>query len=156
MLYSNQGNGPAQPLQRKPWSRSPEVCGQPRLRRGWSAGGTTPLAGTPAGGNHLLLGFGHRLQEVAREMDAAALPGAALEHAAHGLGQTDVGIGDHQPDTSQTVLFEAGEELPPEGLALAVAHLEPQQSRRPSALTPMAATTAREQTCSVLPSRPWK
>ena len=79
------------------------------------------------GGDHLLLGLRHRLQEVAREMDAAALPGAALEHAAHGLGQPHVGIAHHQPDTAEAPLFEAGEELPPERLAFAVAHLEPQQ-----------------------------
>ena len=60
-------------------------------------------------------------------MDAAALPGAALKHAAHGFGEPHVSVAHHQPHASETALFEAGEELPPEGLALAVAHLEPEQ-----------------------------
>ena len=46
--YSNQGNGPAHPLQRQLWSRSPEMRGPPRLRRGGGAGRITPLQGTPA------------------------------------------------------------------------------------------------------------
>jgi hypothetical protein len=56
-------------------------------------------------------------------MDPAALPAAALEHAAYSLGQSHVGIGDHQPDAREAALFEASEELTPEGLALAVAEL---------------------------------
>ena len=77
--------------------------------------------------HHLLLSLGYGLQEVPGEMDPAALPGAALKHAAHGFGQADVGIGDHQPHAREAALFEATEELTPEGLAFAVAHLEPQQ-----------------------------
>ena len=64
-------------------------------------------------------------------MNAAELPGAALEHAAHGLGQPHVGIADHQPHAVEAPLLEAGEEFPPEGLALAVAHLEPEQLTAP-------------------------
>jgi hypothetical protein len=44
-----------------------------------------------------------------------------------GPGQADVVIADHQPHVTEAVLFEAGEELPPEGFALAVAHLEHQE-----------------------------
>jgi len=45
---SNQGHGPAYPLQRRPQSRMPELCAQPRLRRGSGPQGFTPTAGTPA------------------------------------------------------------------------------------------------------------
>ena len=60
-------------------------------------------------------------------MDAAALPAAALEHAAYGLGQSDVGIRDHQPYARQAALLEAAQELTPEGLALAVTDLQAEQ-----------------------------
>jgi hypothetical protein len=79
------------------------------------------------GGHHLLLSFRHGLQEVAGKVHAGALPGAALEHAAHGFGRPHVSVAHHQPHAAEAALYEAGEELPPEGLALAVAHLEPQQ-----------------------------
>ena len=55
------------------------------------------------GGVHLLLRPGHGLKDVVGKVQAAALPASALDHAAH------------QPDTSQTALFEAGQELSPEG-----------------------------------------
>jgi hypothetical protein len=60
-------------------------------------------------------------------MDAAALPAAALEHPAHGLGQSDVGIGGHQPHARQAALFEAAQELTPQELTLAVTHLQAEQ-----------------------------
>jgi hypothetical protein len=67
-----------------------------------------------------------------------------------------MGVGHHQAHTSEAALFEATEELPPEGLAFAVADLQPQQLPSPIGVDAMATTTAREQTCSVLPSRPWR
>jgi hypothetical protein len=39
----------------------------------------------------------------------------------------DVGVGDDQPHTREAPLPEAAQELPPEGLTLAVAHLQAQQ-----------------------------
>ena len=60
-------------------------------------------------------------------MHPAALPGTPLEHAAHGFGQAHMGVTHNQPHASEAALFDAGEELPPEGLAFAVTHLEPQQ-----------------------------
>jgi hypothetical protein len=38
-----------------------------------------------------------------------------------------MGVGDDQAHASEAALFEAGQELPPEGLTLAVTHLEAQQ-----------------------------
>ena len=60
-------------------------------------------------------------------MDAAALPDAALQLSADRLGQARVGVAHHEPDASKATLLEVGDELRPEGLALAVAHLEPEQ-----------------------------
>ena len=54
-------------------------------------------------------------------------PDASLQLAADGLGEAGVGIADHQLDATQATLLEVGDELRPEGLALAVAHLEAQQ-----------------------------
>jgi len=56
----------------------------------------------------------------------AALPAAALEHAAHSLGMAYVGVGDHQAHASEAAQLEAAEELSPEGLALAVTDLQAQ------------------------------
>ena len=54
-------------------------------------------------------------------------PDASLQLAADGLGEAGVGIADHQLDATQATLLQVGDELRPEGLALAVAHLEAQQ-----------------------------
>jgi hypothetical protein len=53
--------------------------------------------------------------------------GTSLEHAAHGLGAADVGVGDHQAHASEAALFEAAQELTPEGFALAVAPMQTEQ-----------------------------
>jgi len=74
------------------------------------------------GGHHVLASLGDVGQEVAQEMHPAALPAAALEHPLDRRRQPQVGIGDHQPGAIQATLLEAGEELAPEGLGLAVAH----------------------------------
>ena len=67
--------------------------------------------------------FWHSLQQVAGKVHAAALPAAALEHAAYGLGQAHVGIAHYELDTSEATLLEGANEGLPEALALAVTHL---------------------------------
>ena len=68
-------------------------------------------------------------------MDATTPPDAALELPADRLGEPRVGnpsregfaYGDHQLDAIEPTLLEVSDELRPEGLGLAVAHLETQQ-----------------------------
>ncbi len=74
-------------------------------------------------------GYGDALQQVASEMDPAALPDASLQLPADRLGQPRVSYpsgegfayGDHQLDARKASLPEVGDELRPEGLALAIA-----------------------------------
>ena len=73
------------------------------------------------------MSLGDALQQVSGKVDTAALPDAALQLAADGLGEAGVGVRDHQLDATQASLLEVGDELRPEGLRLAVAHLEAQQ-----------------------------
>ncbi|MFN9661794.1 MAG: hypothetical protein ACK6BC_15755, partial [Cyanobacteriota bacterium] len=71
--FSNQGNGPAHPLQGQPWDQPTEVCGPPRRRRGGGAGGFTPLAGTPASNGEMALeGLRNVLQRIATEWRPAS------------------------------------------------------------------------------------
>ena len=63
-------------------------------------------------------------EQVAHRVDAAALPGGALEAAGDRLGQPGVGVGDHQLDAGQAAVDEAGEELAPERLVLRVADID--------------------------------
>ena len=69
-------------------------------------------------------------------MDPAALPDAALQLPADRLGEAAVSVGDHQLDATQAPLFEVGDELRPEGLALAIAHLDAQQLPAPVLVHP--------------------
>ena len=79
------------------------------------------------GGDHALMGLWNALQQVAGEMDTAALPHTALQLPADRLGESRVGIAHHQLHASQAAFLERAEELAPEALAFAVAHLEAQQ-----------------------------
>jgi hypothetical protein len=47
-----------------------------------------------------------------------------------------VGVTHHEPDASKAALLEGGDELSPEGLRLAVAHLEAQQLTAPVLVHP--------------------
>ena len=76
------------------------------------------------GSLHLPQCLQHSLQGVPGEMDGSAQPAAALEHMAHGLGQSDVSIGGHQPHATDAALIEAVEEFAPERLAFTVADLQ--------------------------------
>ena len=96
-----------------------------------------------------MVSFGGALQQVASTMGPAALPNAPLQLAANGLGEPGVGVREHQPDAIEARLpgvIEVRAGFPPGGLGFAVAHLADPHSRRPFPLTPMATTTALEQT----------
>jgi len=58
------------------------------------------------GGHHLLMGFGHGLEQVPRKVHAAALPVAALQHPAHCVGQAPVGVADHELAPLKAALFQ--------------------------------------------------
>ena len=68
-------------------------------------------------------------------MHATALPAAALQHPANGVGEALVGIADHELDPAETAFLllrrslrlEGAKKLAPKGLALAVADLEAEQ-----------------------------
>ncbi len=51
-------------------------------------------------------------------------------------GEPALGIADHEPEACQASLPEGGDELRPEGLGLAVAHLEPEQLTAPVLVHP--------------------
>ena len=57
-------------------------------------------------------------------MDAAALPGSTLEATRDRLGQSGVGVGDHEAHAGQAPVGEAGEELAPERFVLGVADVD--------------------------------
>ncbi len=63
----------------------------------------------------------------ANTLRRAALPDAALQLAADGLGEAQMGVTDHQLDPSESVLLEVGDEFSPECLAFAVTHLQADQ-----------------------------
>ncbi len=111
---------------RRPWG----IC-----RRAWRPADPTapPRRCSFAGehraqgrGHNLLLRPGHRLQEVAGEGHATPLPGAALDHPAHRLGEPDVGVADDEPHASESPPPEAAEALPPERFPLAPSHPQTQ------------------------------
>ena len=78
-------------------------------------------------GDHLLMSFWHRLEQVPGEMDPAALPAAALQHSADRVGEAPVGIADDELDPCESALFQRADELAPEALAFAVSDLETEQ-----------------------------
>ena len=99
------------------------------------------------GGHHLLVAFGDRGQQVAGEVDPAALVGRPLEAAPDGRHQAGVLVGDHQaarrraPGASRhrrNSRQKASSSESPTSM--------PSTSRRPSSVTPVAMTTALEVT----------
>jgi len=109
-----------------------------------------------ASGDHLLLGFLHRLEQVPGEMHAAALPVTALQYPADRVDQIAVGNDDHPLDRGEAArsFIEPINWLQDPSLSLSPTFC-PISSLRPSALTAMATTTALEQTCIARPRRPW-
>ena len=90
-------------------------------------------------------------------MHWTALVRGALERASQGGDGAGVLIGDDQPHPGQTALVQRlvqrGEEAPPEHLVLTVSPLSPRSSPRtsrpPSAVMPVATTTAIDTTWEV-------
>ena len=82
-------------------------------------------------GDHALVSLWDALEQVAGEMNAAALPAAALVHAPDRLGETEVCVPDHQLDPSEATLLllrrslrlEGANESLPKALAFAVTNL---------------------------------
>jgi len=82
-------------------------------------------------GDHALVGFWDSPLQVAGKVHPAALPAAALEHAAYGLDQAHVGIAHYELDTSEAALLllcrslwlEGTNEGLPETLAFAITRL---------------------------------
>ena len=90
--------------------------------------------------HHVLAGFWHMAEQVAQEVHPAqaaqcsvpcsATPATALEHPPDRCRETQVGVRDHKPGSSEATLLllrrslrlDAAEELPPEALRLAVTH----------------------------------
>ena len=68
--------------------------------------------------------FGHRGQHVAHEVDPAALPGRAEQHAADRGLQALVGVGDHQLHSVQAAGLQRAQERGPERAVLAVPDVE--------------------------------
>lgn len=59
-------------------------------------------------------------------VDPAALVAGALEGPPERGDQAGVLVTDHELDPTQAALLQRGEEAAPEGLFLAVAHVEPE------------------------------
>ena len=72
------------------------------------------------GCDHVHLGFRDQGEEVAGEVDPAALMGRALETAHDRRGQASVLIRDDQPDPVQAAALQRGEEPAPEHFVLTV------------------------------------
>ena len=83
-------------------------------------------------GHDVLMGLGHALEQVPGEVH---LPAAALQHPADRVGEAHVGVADHEIDPREAALLMLrrspllwrAEELTPEALAFAVAHLDAEQ-----------------------------
>ncbi len=65
------------------------------------------------------------LQGVLQKMPLAALPGHSRQVLAPGVGQSGVGVGDHQPKAPQAPLLQPRHKLRPGELRLPVDHLDP-------------------------------
>jgi hypothetical protein len=78
------------------------------------------------GGDHLGVALGHDRQDVAHEVDPAALPAGADEHGRDGLLQAGVGVGDDQLHAAQAAGLQPAQERGPERPVLAVADVHSQ------------------------------
>ena len=70
-------------------------------------------------------------EQVAHRVNAAALPGGALEAAADRFDQPGVRVADDEAHTGESAVGEAGEELAPERFVLAVADIEAEDLAMP-------------------------
>ena len=64
-------------------------------------------------------------EDVAEEMDPAALPGRPDERRFDRLAEPDVGVADDEPDAGEVAGDKGAQKRPPEGAGLPVPDLEP-------------------------------
>lgn len=93
-------------------------------------------------GDHLGRPFGDLGEHIAQEMHPASLPGGADQDGLDRAAQSGVGIGDDQLYSGQATAFQRAQKRRPKRAVLTVADLKASTSRRPSAATPVAITTA--------------
>ena len=134
------------PGARPPGERAPGVVPPP------GPAGRGPLREIVAGrwcaprekvlGSHARLGsLGYSGEQVGHEVSAAALPAGSSKHRGDGVLQPLVSIGGNQFHTAETASGQRAQEGQPERTILAGAHVQAQDLRCPSALTPVATTT---------------
>ena len=97
-------------------------------------------------GDHLVLPARDVREDVAHQVDAAALPARPLDRLADGRLHAPVRVGDDEVHTSEAAVLQAGEEPSPEHRVLAVTNVHAEDLTAPSAVTPVAITTARDTT----------
>jgi hypothetical protein len=89
----------------------------------WVTSGWAKLV-RDGGGDHLGRALGHPGQDVAEEVDPAALDGRTGHGDLDGLAQAQVGVGDDQLHPAKPTGLQAAQECRPEGAVLAVTHQE--------------------------------
>lgn len=105
------------------------------------------------GDDHRGVGLVDPGQHVAYEADPAPLPTRAHQHGINGRSQPQVLVRDGEVDTRQPPGAQVPEELG-QNAPLSESPTATPRSLRPSAETPVAATTAREVTCPA--TRPFR
>ena len=94
------------------------------------------------GGDHLGVALRDDREHVAHEVDPAALPGGADEHRGDRGLQPGVGIGDDQLDPAEAAGLQPRRNAVQNAPSSESPTSKPRTSRRPSAVTPVATTTA--------------
>lgn len=92
--------------------------------------------------HHFLVELRHQRQQVAGEVDAAALMPHPFEATSEGRDEAGVLVGDDEPNTVQPALFQGAEEPRQNTSSLESPTSRPRISRPPSAVTAVATTTA--------------
>src|SRR3954449_8854040 len=103
------------------WSRTSSQVAATVVASGWAKMVRNTAATMPM---TVGVGLGDQGQQVAGEVDAAALVRGALEGPLEGGDEAGVLVGDHQPHSAESTLLQVGEEGPPEHLVLTVADVE--------------------------------
>ena len=98
------------------------------------------------GDHHVGVGPGHPGQDVAHEVDPAALPGRPDHHRLDGRLEAQVLVGDDEADPAQPPGPQRAQELGPKGPVLGVADGTAEHLAIAVHRDPVATTTARETT----------
>jgi hypothetical protein len=96
------------------------------------------------GGIHPVVRLGKCLEQDPGEMGPRALPAAALQRPAIGIGEGLVNRADHELDPSEGRLFQRYDELDPELIGLDIADHGDEQLPPAIRIEPMATETAVE------------